>query len=284
MHRIEFLIELLLMVYNHEKMENENQKNKLPELYQFIIEGVDPEKIFRLVDHTGKPSKSGYADIMITMPDMPAKNALEINIATRLASLKYDNLSATICQTEYMDRMIREGNIYFNVAINNDSLVYNKNGWKKPEMNIGLKAQKKETANQLFYSGFRKAQAFYTSAKLHQENNIEVSAFMLHQATELCLYTLTKALTERDKCTPDLQELLISSLRYNEKLPLILTDAGKEDERLLQLLDDANYAYRYKNDSVIAANDLKILMEKVDRLQEATEQTFLGWIKRYEML
>lgn len=272
------------MIYNHEKMENKNQKDKLPELYQFIIESVNPEKIFRLVDHTGKPSKSGYADIMITMPEMPAKSALEIHIASRLASLKYDNLSATICQTEYMDRMIKEGNIYFNVAINDDSLVYNKDGWKKPAMNIGLQSEKKDTAYQIFYSGLRKAHAFYASAKLHQENNMEVSAFMLHQAAELSLHTLMKALTERDKHIHDLQELLICSLRYNEKLPLILTDGGKEDERLLQLLDNANYDYRYKNESVIKEKDLKILMEKVDKLQEATEQTFLGWIKKYEML
>lgn len=272
------------MIYNHEEMEKKNEKNELPNLYQFIVDTVNPEKIFCLVDQIGKSRETGYADVMITMPDMPVKASLEIQIAMKLASLNYHNLAATICQTEYMDKMIEEGNIYFNVAINDESLIYNKGAWKKPVMDNGLKSAEKAKAYQIFYSGLRKTHAFYALAKTHQENNFALSAFLLHQATELCLHTLMKALIGRGKHTHHLQELLLYSFRYNKDLPLILKGGCEEDERLLNLLNDAYNDYRYTDDFIIAEKDLKILLGKVDKLQEATEQTFLDWIKRYEML
>lgn len=265
-------------------MENKNQKDQLSDLYNFIIEAVGPEKIFCLAYQSGSPGGADYLDMLITMPEMPLRSSVEVEIAMKLASLRYHDLAGTICAAAHMDKLIREGNIYFNVACNTENLVYNKGGWEKPEMSKNARTEKKAQAYNIFYSGMRKANAFYSIARAYQENNIEMSAFLLHQAAELCLRSLMKALTGRDKHTHCLQELLLYSVRYNDQLPLILANGAKEDESLVKLLDTAYNDYRYADEYSIAEKDVNILMERIDKLHETAEQTFLGWLKRYELL
>lgn len=265
-------------------MENKNQKDQLSDLYSFIIEAVGPEKIFCLAKQSGLPGGTDYLDMLITMPEMPLKSALEVEIAMKLASLRYHDVAGTVCADEHIDELIREGNIYFNVACNNENLVYNRGNWKKPEISKNSYAEKKTQAYSIFYSGMRKANAFYSIARAHQENNLEMTAFLLHQAAELCLRTLMKALTGRDRHTHCLQELLLYSIRYSDELSLALANGTKEEKNMVKLLDKAYNDYRYADEYNVAENDINILMERIDKLLENAEQTFLMWLKKYDLL
>jgi len=265
-------------------MENKNRNEHLAEFYAFIIETMDPEKIFCLPPQNGTAAEKDYADVLITVPDIPVKSLLEVEIAIKFATLNYRNLLGTISETFHLDKMIRCGNIYFNVACSEQNLVYNKLNWKKPEMNKGAKAEMKARADATFYKGMQKANVFYSTAKICQEHHAAMSAFLLHQATEICLRTLMKALIGKDKNTHRIQELLIYSTRYHHELVNMITDGSKEDDRQLKLLDNAYQGYRYADDYKIEEKDLTTLMERVAHLHQAVERTFMDWMKRYEMI
>lgn len=260
-------------------MQNKNQRDLLPDLYKLIIETVEPQKIFCLAQQTCKP---GYADLLITVNEMPVNASSEINMAMKIAAFSPNFLAITVSQDACIDKLIGEGNIFLNVACNPDTLVYDQGQWTKPVISNATRGRQKEQAYPVFYSGMQKAHAFSAIARIHQEHNLALAAFLLHQSVELSLHTLMKALSAKENRSHYLQQQLLYSFRYDHQLPLALNNGDEESERLLKLLDDAYDGYRYTNQYHIGQDDLNILLKKTDHLQELCELTFLNWLKRYE--
>lgn len=262
-------------------MEKNTIEKALPELYKFLTERADVEKIFCLAHQTGNPA---YYDLMIVMPKKSFSESMEMMMAMELATVDLQNVTGTICQAEYLHKRLREGQIYYSLACNERTLIYKNSDWKIVELDKALKKKVKDKAYPVFYNGLKKARAFWAIAKVHQEHNKGMAAFMLHQAAEICLHALMKSLTGRAKYTHYLEEQLLYTYRYTDQLPLLFLDGNDENQRLLDLLNNAYEDFRYNDQFEIKTKDLSLCLNKIDRLHEIAEQTFLDWVKRYELI
>lgn len=111
-----------------------------------------------------------------------------------------------------------------------------------------------------------------------------MSAFMLHQAAELCLRALSRSLSGQEKTTHGIRVLLRFSLRYTTKLNMLMDNGEAEDDRLLTLLEGAYLGYRYSETYDIKEADLNILFEKIKAVHVCTEETFSTWMGKYNLL
>jgi HEPN domain-containing protein len=261
-------------------MKKNKLQEALPELYHFLTGFAGAEKIFSLAQHSGSPA---YVDLLIVMPEMPLSPPMQLIMAMELAGVHSHHVAGTICQSEYLDKMLAEGQIYYTLACTDETLVHSNTEWKKPDIDVLFRNEMIQKARKIFYKGFAKAQTFLELAEMQQKLPA-ISMFMLHQAVEICLYILMKALTGRAKRTHHLEEMLLYSFRYNDQLPLLFLDGDEENHRLLDLLNKAHRDSRYTDQYQVETQDLSVCLEKVQKLHEITEQTFLDLVKRYEMI
>lgn len=248
-----------------------------------ICDVIAPEKIFCL-NHQKGSDGADHADLILVIPEKSAKTFEEIEKVFDFVCLKHHHLSCTLFKASFFYKMIAEGHIYFSLACNAESLIYDDGSNQLPKLRLDNRGAKMAHANQQFYSGLVKARTFYTAAENYYNSNLNMAAFMLHQATELCLRALNKSLTTQDKTTHSLTALLKFNLRITTKLARMMNNGDAEDERLIALLEGAYLGYRYTEKYSIEENDLNALFEKVKTLHVYAEEIFLVWMKKYDLL
>jgi Uncharacterized conserved protein related to C-terminal domain of eukaryotic chaperone, SACSIN len=128
----------------------------------------------------------------------------------------------------------------------------------------------KQKAGENFQNSFSRAAAFLKQAQFSKEqSNNNLTAFFLHQATELCCRALIASFLGIEKKTHSLHQLKKYSRRITPLVHQIFPENTTEEKRLLKLLDEAYLAARYENDFSITPDDLHILMEKVTQLHRS---------------
>ncbi|MDN5287702.1 MAG: hypothetical protein JWR38_3976 [Mucilaginibacter sp.] len=258
------------------------EKNFLA-VINFIADVIHPEKIYCLNHQTGRDG-ADHADLILVIPEKYAQTFDEIETVLHFACLKHHHLSCTLFKSAFFDRMITEGHVYFSLACTAESLLYNDGSKPIPKLRLDGRPEKIEKTKHDFYAGFTKAKTFYVAAESYRNDNVILSAFMLHQAAELCLRALNRSLTSQDKTTHSLKALLKFSLRLTTSLSLQMNNGQAEDERLLTVFEGAYLGYRYSEKYTIEPNDLNLLFDKVKALHTGAEDTFLNWIERYDLL
>lgn len=249
----------------------------------FITEVVGPEKIFCL-NHVVDADGKDHVDLLLVIPDKCSKTFDEIEKVIDFACLKNHYLSCSLFKAAFFQQMIYEGHIYFSLACNNETLVYDDKVSALPELKREGHQRRINRTNQEFYAGLEKAKTFYVTAQSCKSSSLTMAAFMLHQAAELCLRALTKSLTGQEKTTHSIKALLKFSLRITTRLSTWMDNAEAEDERLIGVLEAAYLGYRYTEKYTINEEDLNILFEKIKVLHVYTEETFLDWMAKYEQL
>lgn len=225
-----------------------------------------------------------HADLILVIPEKSAKTFEEIEKVIDFVCLRHHHLSCTLFKTSFFYKMTEEGHIYFSLACNTGSLIYDDGLIGLPKLRYDNREAKIEKTRNDFYSGMAKAKTFYTAAEGYQSSNLNMAAFMLHQATELCLRALNRSLTCQDKNTHSLTALLKFNLRITTRLTTLMNSGDAEDERLITILEGAYLGYRYTERYSIEENDLSVLLEKVKNLHVYAEEIFLEWIDRYALL
>lgn len=251
-------------------------------IINYIVEAVQPEKIFCL-SHQTEPDHVDFADLVIIIPEGHPLGFKQIEEALHLSILKHHRLSCTLFTGLYFDRMIKEGHIYYARACNADSLMYDNGYFELPDTDPANIAERIEKAEHEFTTGMKKAHTFLANADSHRLNNLPLAPFLLEQSAELCLRTLIKALTGQTKRLPNLKALLHHCLRFSPRLPLLLSDGGTENERLLALLEMAGTSYRHADNYTIGEHDLDLLFERVKKLHVYAAYTFDEWLTAYHL-
>jgi HEPN domain-containing protein len=258
------------------------EKN-FPAAINFIADVIAPEKIYCLNHQIGSDGKD-HADLILVIPEKYPQTFEEIETTFNFTCLKHHHLSCTLFKSSFFHRMITEGHVYFSLACNAESLLYDDGSKPIPKLRLDSRPEKIEKTKHDFYAGFTKAKTFYAAAESHRHDHVIMSAFMLHQAAELCLRTLNRSLTMQDKTTHSLKALLKFSLRLTTSLSLQMNNGEAEDERLLTVFEGAYLGYRYSEKYSVEPNDLNVLFDKVKALHIGAEETFLNWMEKYGLL
>lgn len=270
------------IIYNPVPLMKFAEKN-FPAVINFIADVIEPERIYCL-NHEIASDGTDHANLILVIPEKYPQTFEEIEAVFNFSCLKHHHLSCAIFKSTFFHTMIREGHIYFSLACNAESLVYDNGSKPLPKLRLDNRPEKIEKTKQDFYAGFTKAKTFYTAAEGHRNDNVIMSAFMLHQAAELCLRALNRSLTTQDKTTHSLKALLKFSLRLTTQLFRLMDNGSAEDERLLTVFEGAYLGYRYSEKYTIAIQDLNTLFEKVEELHKGAEETFLNWMNKYDLL
>lgn len=281
-HNEDFKIkeEEIVRPINTSPLSKFKEKN-LPAVIEFIANVIEPEKIYCL-NHRNDEDGRDHADLVLVLPEKYPQTFEEVETVVKFAFLKHLHLSCTLFKSSFFHKMVGEGHIYFSLACNSESLFYDDKSKPLPALKLDSGSERIEKARQDFYTGLEKAKTFYAAAETYRVGITILSAFMLHQAAELCLRALIRSLSAQDKSTHSLKLLLKQSLRLTTKLSLLMLGGSAEDERLLHLFDGAYLGYRYQDKYDIESRDLNILFERVKNLHAIAEETFVNWVDRYE--
>lgn len=259
------------------------KEENFPAVISFLAEVIAPEKIFCLNHEPGEDG-TDHANLILVIPERHAQNFVDIETVFDFALMKHHHISCSLFKSSFFHKMITEGHIYFSMACNPDSLVYDDCSKPMPKLKLDERPEKIEKTKQDFYTGITKAKTFFTAALQYKCENRILSAFMLHQAAELSLRALNRSLTTQDKTTHNISSLLKFNLRLTTRLSLLMDDGSGEDERLLFILNGAYLGYRYHEKYNIEPADLETLFGKVKKLHTGAEEIFLDWMTKYELL
>lgn len=218
-------------------------ERNLDAVVAFIVGTIAPERIFLL-------SKSPI-DLLIVMPNKPQSSFKEYERPIEVAAVGQDEFYFSLHSSAELHRLLQEGHIFYSSRCTSENIVYD-NGFARqlPPLSPSI-GELKQEAERRFRSGLRKGKAFFESAKFHHSRGeVEMAAFMLHQATELSLRALIFSLTGQDVRTHDIRTLLKQCRRCIPCLKSYFSREGEDEESLLYMLvksyKDARYVEQFQ--------------------------------------
>ena len=250
--------------------------NSLDAIVKHIVDMLAPERIYSLA--YGDPLKIEdvtYYDLLIVMPDVSQKPFRSYETLIELCCFDNSHVNCSLHQSATLVNYINEGNLFYSSVCITDNLVYQNGADSFPDPDPERIAVARLEAKKVFTGSYNKATSFMDGAKFHfDKGGYDVSAFMLQQAAELTLRGVVMAFTGRDVRTHSVGELLKNCRRVAPQLHMILRGNGAESERLLELLEGAYLNSRYQEGYEVKAEDLEVLMKRVELLLVRAKEVF----------
>jgi HEPN domain-containing protein len=180
-----------------------------------------------------------------------------------------ENASYTLCQESELQRQYRLGNIFWSTFCIPENLVYT-SGDNQVETLWQRLVNARDHAADAFTTGIEKANSFYEGASFYwakADNNM--AAFMLHQATELCLRAMIIAFTGQEVRTHVLSELRNHIARFAPEIASCICVKSVKQKHIFSLLESAYSHSRYTNNFQINSEDILQLLQQVQQLHQA---------------
>ncbi len=204
--------------------QQQQTKANLSAIIEFITDTIKPEKIFCLSHQTDSKSRTNL-DLLIVIPEDNTQHFQEIEKVLSFYDLKQYRINYTLYTGSHFDTMIKEGHIYYALACNEKPMIYDNGYYRLPEINQKLLLEKREKAKNDFTIVISKAQTLYATATTLCSDNLNMAGFLLHQAAELSLRSLMKALTGYENSTHNLKTLTTIAcaivLNYHKSLTIV---------------------------------------------------------------
>ena len=245
----------------------------------FLIETIEPEKIFLTPDF----HQTGNRNLVVVIRENDHSTSEEREKLLDHPLLKKQCIILQFIKGYALECDYQSSPIYLTVTCNRKTLIYDNGCFALTEMDKTALLKFNATANGQFYKGLEKMDTFLNSAIIFWEDNPAMAAFHLHQAMELGLNALIRAVTGTVKTTHLIRKLLQSSLLCGTEIYQLMSTGDEAGEQSIDQLEEAYLGYRYKNNYQITAQCVANLIEKVTKLRNAIEINFLDWLLRYEL-
>lgn len=220
-------------------------------------------------------SKSEAPDLMIVLEKSCNTAYTAFESIIDLARLGFEGGTCTIHNYGLLNAQLSEGHIFYTQSCVEANLIYRKDTAEVFNMpSASTLALAYERAALLFNSGFQKAISFYEGAQYYFERHVlEMTMFMLHQASELTYRCLLNVLRGRDlKChSPAVLRKHIK--RFAPAVIGIFSEIEEEELYYLQLLEDAYIQARYQLDYSVEFETVAFLKDKVGLLMDKAAET-----------
>jgi HEPN domain-containing protein/predicted nucleotidyltransferase len=172
-----------------------------------------------------------------------------------------------------LNQQIRRGQFFFAEVWEQGVVLYDAKRFTLATPKGGTAAERKALAEEYFDQWFTSAYGFFKNYKFSVgEGDLNIAAFLLHQATERYLTTALLVFTGKKPHTHDIEALgkLVAAEHplLSEPFPM----ATAADERLFKLLKRAYIESRYSKSYRITAEELGTLGERVRDLAGRVER------------
>jgi HEPN domain-containing protein len=245
-------------------------------IIELIIAALDPLLIFE-VKHPAPDSmeRKPYRDLLIVFADDNQKPFKEHQPIVELFSMGDERLCCSVHKLSDLHHALTAGQVYFTLACTTENLVYQRNPSSLPKLPRETLAQLIEKSRQDFAIGMSKARKFFEGSNYYlQVNEYALSMFMLQQAAETTFRSTAIAFYGNERRTHSIRSLKRFNHRLAPQLNEVFPGGSPEEERLLQLLEDAYLEARYNFQYEIGKEDVALISSRVLRLLELAEAIF----------
>jgi HEPN domain-containing protein len=233
-----------------------------------IVAAIAPERIFLLSESP--------IDLLIVMPGNPQKPFKEYERLIEVAGMNQETFYFSLHSSAELHRQLQQGHILYSIRCTSETIIYD-NGFapQMPPWTSGVEELKRE-AEKRFRSGLNKVRAFLESAKFHHSRGeMEVAAFMLHQAVELPLRALILSLTGQEVRTHEIRLLLRQYTRVGSGLKDIVVSEIDDLDSIFQFLERSYKDARYAEQFEALEQGIRVSIDSVKLLLEKVEQEFI---------
>jgi len=181
----------------------------------------------------------------------------------------FPSVTAFVFDLEQFNEWLLNGHPFACRVANNALCLFDNLNTKLNDVgSIDREAMKKENEI-IFGQGLNKIQEFLAGADLYRiRKQNQLTAFMLHQATEHALLTILKLHMGLRVTSHNLDKLLRFCSMVSPNVADIFARHAPEDKRVFQLLQKAYIEARYRSTYEISQTDLLNLSDKVKSLQK----------------
>jgi HEPN domain-containing protein len=277
---LETLLEVIYLIWKqNEKTPRPNGLTKTTAgraVVELLITALEPELIFEISHPEPSPAEeSPYRDLLIVLSDNNHKPFKELEPVIELITVGDEKLGCSVRKLSDLRQSLENDQIYFSLACIPENLVYQRAAAALAEMSPEKMTALVERSKRDFQAGLARAKKFFYGACYYEETNeSSLRMFMLQQAIEAVFRTIAISLYGTEKRTHSIKSLK----RYNQRLAPQLNEVFRgdspEEERILQLLEDAYLESRYNLQYQISKEDLDLISSQVVRLLELAESVF----------
>ena len=162
---------------------------------------------------------------------------------------------------------------YFYTDIKREGVMLYDNGQYKLARRRKLNfSEIEEMAKEYFEDKFPFANRFFENSKRDvQDNELRMSVFNLHQATENYLRTIPMVFRLYGFKEHDLASLMNQCKKHTLEIYRPFPQDTDEERRLFKLLQDAYVQARYNRNFVVTKEDINALIPKIEQLRQIVE-------------
>lgn len=231
-------------------------------LLNVVVEKMEPDWMFAKGDF-----------LLIVLSQKLGRSIADYRAVVQSCIKQDCEMAWTVLYANELEKFLNDGHLFYSGLCKKENLLYNV-GTSMLPLTLWQKTGKiVERAKASFLSGHQRALAFLDGAAFFCDcNRLNLSVFMLHQATEQVMRCFILALMGQDIRTHSLNDLRQQLSKYNFKLSSFLSSNG--EQHLFMLLDNAYSASRYMDSFTCDAKDIVQLLGKVKTFLHDIEETF----------
>jgi uncharacterized protein len=251
----------------------------LQQVRDIIVKAIEPEYLYLLgsisgshhASHVFLPATTGYAypvqyDLLLVLPPGDQRGIDEIQdmVDARCRPSVVSCIVFSICQ---FNELLLAGHTFCCKAASSGKLIYAAGNTPLAAPGLTDASAILLQAQQAFAKWHGIAEEFLAGATLFcSRRQYKMAAFMLHQAAERNYVALLLVMTGYRAGTHNLDKLARYVRSFSPELHHIFPRDNEKEERLFRLLQKAYIHTRYKDDYEITEKELKVIMERVNRL------------------
>lgn len=278
---LETLLEAIYLIWkqNEKVLHSANRLAKTvagKATIELLITALKPELIFEISHPETLPAeKLPYRDLLIILSDEHHKPFKELEPVIELITAGDERIGCSIRKLSDLRQSLENGQVYFSLTCMTENLVYQRTAVTLPKMTPEKMTALVGKSKRDFQIGLTQARKFFYGARFYEETKESaLCMFMLHQAVETVFRTISISLYGTEKRTHSIKSLKSYNRRLVPQLNEVFPGDTPQEERILQLLEDAYLESRYNLQYHVSSEDIGLISSRVSALLELAETVF----------
>ena len=225
-------------------------------------------------------------DLVIVLEKSCGKALSDFEDVIDIAMLGYDNSVCTLHTFGGLNKLLLEGNLFYNWVCVERNVIYRKNNAEQlPYVSEQVYMLKNTYFNRLFKIEMIKACSFLDGATYFMDlSRFELAVFMLQQAVELTYRCFLNLMRGKDIKCHELYVLRRNIKRFAPQLLGAFSDNEEEELHYLSVLGKSYCDARYNRDYKIRKEEVILLHQKVKELHSRSFDLFAGIMVKLDNL
>lgn len=238
------------------------------QLREIVLKITDIISVDRIYFFHFEYKKNNFSELIILIPSSAKQHLTEARPLAKMVLSRYPDFKFRMFYLHEVKEAIKQGSmVLFNICKPNNliyrqaegsfDMIIDKLDYQTVQNSAIVKIHKelKKIAD------FREGAAFYLDRK-----NYPLTALMLHQSIELSYRAAEIMIVGKERTSHCIRNHQKYLSHYAQEFSLVFDEKKEEDMILLDLLNDAYSAVRYKNTYQITADQLDLFIKKADKM------------------